>query len=65
MPAPPVEPNGEKMIPPIDEDWEMDIEMGLTGVEARRVRAFIRLYRACFAFKLTDLEGYKGKPVRI
>ena len=43
----------------------MDIGMGLTGAEARRVRAFIRLYRACFAFKLTDLEGYKGKPVRI
>ena len=43
----------------------MDIGMGLTGAEARRVRAFICSYRACFAFKLTDLEGYKGKPVRI
>ena len=53
------------MIPLVGEDWEMDIGMGLTGVEARRVRAFIRSYRACFAFKLTDLEGYKGKPVRI
>ena len=53
------------MIPLVDEDWEMDIGMGLTGAEARRVRAFIRSYRACFAFKLTDLEGYKGKPVRI
>ena len=43
----------------------MDIGMGLTGVEARKVRAFIRSYRSCFAFKLTDLEGYKGRPVRI
>ena len=65
MPAPLVEPNGEKMIPLVGEDWEMDIGMGLTGAEARRVRAFIRSYRACFGFKLTDLEGYKGKPVRI
>ncbi len=39
--------------------------MGFTGVEARKVQAFIRSYRACFAFKLTDLEGYKGKLVRI
>ena len=53
------------MIPLVGEDWEMDIGMGLIGAEARRVRAFIRSYRACFAFKLTDLEGYKGKPVRI
>ena len=43
----------------------MDIGVGLTGAEARKVRAFIRLYRSCFAFKLTDLEGYKGRPVRI
>ena len=53
------------MIPLVGEDWEMDIGMGLTGAEARRVQAFIRSYRACFAFKLIDLEGYKGKPVRI
>ena len=62
MPAPPVEPNGEKTILLVGEDWEMDIGMGLTGAEARRIRAFIRSYRACFAFKLTDLEGYTGKP---
>ena len=39
--------------------------MGLTGAEARKVRAFIRSYRSCFAFKLTNLEGYKGRPVGI
>ena len=39
--------------------------MGLTGTEARRVRAFILSYKACFAFKLIDLEGYKGKLIRI
>ena len=43
----------------------MDIGMGLTGAKARKVRAFIRSYKACFAFKLTDLEGCKGKLVRI
>ena len=43
----------------------MDIGMGLTGAEARRVRAFICSYKACFAFKLTDLERYKGKLVKI
>ena len=53
------------MIPPVGEDWEMDIGMGLTGVEARRIRVFIRSYRAYFTLKLTDLEAYKGKPVRI
>ena len=53
------------MILLIGEDWEMDVGMGLTVAEARRVRVFIRLYMACFAFKLTDLEGYKGKLVRI
>ena len=57
MPAPPVEPNREKMIPLVGEDWEMDIGMGLIGAEAQRVRAIIHSYRACFAFKLTDLEG--------
>ena len=60
MLAPSVEPDGEKMIPLAGEDWEMDIGMGLTGAEARRVRVFICSYRACFAFKLTDLEGYKA-----
>ena len=29
------------------------------------MQAFIRSYRACFAFKLIELEGYRGKPVRI
>jgi len=43
------------------------LELGphLTGVEARKVRAFIRLYRRCFAFSLQDLEGYKRKPSHI
>ena len=54
------------MVSPIEGDWEMDIGMGLTGAEAQRLRAFIcSTYRACFAFKLIELEGYKGKPVRI
>ena len=53
MAAPLIEPSGEKMTPLVGEDWEMDIGMGLTGVEARRVRAFIRSYRAYFAFKLS------------
>jgi len=39
--------------------------MGLTSVEAHKMRAFICSYWTCFAFKLTDLEGYKGKPLRI
>jgi hypothetical protein len=43
----------------------MDIGMGLIGTEAQNVQAFICLYGAYFAFKFTDLEGYKGKPVRI
>ena len=65
MLPPSKEPIRDDVISPIDEDWEMDIGMGLTSAEARKVRAFIRLYRSCFAFKLTDLEGYKGRPVRI
>ncbi len=65
MPAPLVEFPSKDVVLPIEKDWEMDIGMGLTGAEARKVRAFIRSYKACFAFKLTDLEGYKGKPVRI
>ena len=51
------------MIPLVGEDWEMDIGMGLTGAEARRVRALYARTGLCFAFKFTDLEGYKGKPV--
>ena len=65
MPPPSKEPIRDDVISPIDEDWEMDIGMGLTGAEARKVRAFIRSYRSCFAFKLTNLEGYKGRPIGI
>ena len=65
MPPPSKEPIRDEVISPIDEDWEMDIGMGLTGAEARKVRAFICSYRSCFAFKLIDLEGYKGRPVII
>jgi len=43
----------------------MDIGMGVTCAEACKVQAFIYSYRACFDFKLTDLEGYKGKPMKI
>ena len=55
----------KEVILPTNKDWKMDIGMGLTSAEARKVRAFIHSYKACFAFQLTDLEGYKGKPVRI
>jgi hypothetical protein len=65
MPAPSKGSLKKEVALPIDNDWEMDIGMGLTGVEAQKVRAFISLYRAYFAFKFTDLEGYKGKPVKI
>ena len=47
------------------DDWPIDVGPKLTGAEARKVRAFIRSYRNCFAFSLHDLEGYKGKPIRI
>ena len=47
------------------DDWPLDLELHLTSVEARRVRAFIRSYYSCFAFSLHDLEGYKGKPIHI
>lgn len=43
----------------------MDIGMGLIGVEAQHIQAFICLYRVYFVFNLTDLEGYKVKPIRI
>lgn len=65
VPTPPKGSLKKEVILPIDNDWEMGIEMGLIGVEAWMVGAFIHLYKACFAFKLTDLEEYKGKPVRI
>ena len=45
--------------------WPLEMEPHLTGAEARKVRAFIRSYRTCFAFSLHDLEGYKGKPIHI
>ena len=57
-------PKGDSAISDMDK-WEMDVGLGLTGAEARKVRAFLRSYKACFAFKLEDLEGYKGRPVRI
>ena len=47
------------------DDWPLDLGSHLTGAEARRVQAFIRAYRSCFAFSLDDLEGYKGKPIHI
>lgn len=65
MPTPELESFGRNVILPADNNWEMDIGMERTGVEAQKVHAFIRLYRAYFAFKLTDLERYKGKPVGI
>ena len=47
------------------DDWPLELGPHLTGAEARKVRAFIRSYRRCFAFSLQDLEGYKGKPIHI
>ena len=40
-------------------DWPLELGSRLTGAEARKIRAFIRLYRRCFVFSLHDLEGYK------
>ena len=65
MPAPSHGSVQQKKIIQVHNDWEMDIGMGLTSAELRKVRAFISSYRECFAFRLTDLEGYKGKSVRI
>lgn len=39
--------------------------MGHIGAKLRKVQAFISSYRECYVFNLTDLEAYKGKPVRI
>ena len=47
------------------DDWPLELGPHLTCVEARKVRAFIRLYCRCFAFSVQDLEGYKGKPIHI
>ena len=65
MPAPSHESIQHKKFFLVDNDCKTDIGMGLTGAELRKVRAFIRSCRECFALKLIDLEGYKGKPVRI
>ena len=64
MLAPSGNPSIEKETTEFD-DWPIEVGPKLTGAEARKVRAFIRSYRNCFAFSLHDLEGYKGKPVRI
>ena len=47
------------------DNWSLELGLHLTSVEARKVRAFIRSYRSCFAFSLHDLKGYKGKPIHI
>ena len=43
------------------DEWLLELGPHLSGAEARRVRAFIRVYRGCFAFSLEDLEGYESK----
>jgi hypothetical protein len=40
------------------DDWTLKLGFYLTGAEAQKVRAFIRLYRRCFAFSLEDLENH-------
>lgn len=45
----------------IDNNWEMNIGMGLTSAKAQKVQAFKCSSKAYFAFKLTNLKGYKGK----
>ena len=47
------------------DDWPLELSPHLTGVDAWKVQAFIRLYRRCFDFSLQDLEGYKEKPIHI
>ena len=47
------------------DDWPLELGPHLTSAEARKVRAFICLYRRCFAFSLQDLKGYKRKPIHI
>jgi len=64
MPGPSGDPLVEKKITEFD-NWPLELGPNLTSAEARRVRAFICLYRSCFAFSFQDLEGYKGKPVHI
>ena len=64
MPAHGGSPTVEKESTEFD-DWPLELGPHLTGAEARRVRAFIRSYRSCFAFSLQDLEGYRGNSVHI
>ena len=47
------------------DNWPIEVGLKLTGAKAQKERAFIRSYRNCFPFSLHDLEGYKGKPLRI
>ncbi len=64
-PMPKEEPIIEDKEPPIIKHWEVDLEIGLNGVEVWKVQAFICMYQKCFAFGLHDLQGYKGKPIKI
>jgi hypothetical protein len=48
----------------IDNNWEMNIGMGLISATAQKMQAFKCSSKAYFAFKLTDLEGNKGKAGR-
>ena len=43
------------------DNWPLELGPYLISAKAHKVRAFIRLYRRCFAFSLQDLEGYKRK----
>jgi len=47
------------------DDWPLELGPNLMGIEAWRVQAFSRSYCSCFAFKLEELESYKGKPIHI
>ena len=47
------------------DDWPLELGPHVIGIEAWKVRAFIRSYRRCFAFSLQDLKGYKNKPIHI
>ena len=64
MLAPSGNPSTKKETTEFD-DWPIEVGPKLTSAEARKIRAFVRSYRNCFAFSLHDLEGYKGKPIRI
>ena len=47
------------------DDWPLGLGPHLIGVEAQKIRVFLRSYRRCFVFSLQDFEGYKGKPIHI